>query len=88
MIENAFHQQACEVADLMSASRIQKAIENNEMAAAVKDFVTLLPGRYKNCGWRIVNFRFIGGTFIPIKVVYYARNCDKNKHNTRTKEGG
>ena len=80
-VEKFFHKQARELADLMSASHIQKNLENDEMHAAAKEFVKLLPGRYKNCGCRTVNIRFIGGTVIPITVTYFARNCDKKKRN-------
>ncbi len=51
------------------------------MSDAVREFVKPLSGRYKNCGWRSVNVRFIGGTLITLKVAYYTRNCDKNKRN-------
>ena len=81
LVEHSFLKLACELADWMSALRIQKAIESDQMLSEVKEFVKRLPGRYKNYGWRTVNIRFSGGTVIPIKAAYYARNCDKNKRN-------
>ncbi len=80
-LENSFHRQSRELVDLMSALQIQKTIEPDEISDTVKEFVKLLSGRYKNCGWRSVNVRFIGGTLITLKFAYYTRNCDKNKRN-------
>jgi hypothetical protein len=44
-MEKSFHHQAVELADLMSASHIQKMLASDEIAEAVREFVSFQKGR-------------------------------------------
>jgi hypothetical protein len=78
-LEQSLQGKARELSDLMSAAKIQEALQSDALRDEAKAFVKNQPGKYKLMGQRTVNVRFAGGTVVPLKVPYYARKCDIGK---------
>jgi hypothetical protein len=63
----------------MAALQVQKVLDSIDFKNERREFVRLQPMRLKDCGRRLVNIRFSGGTVIGLRVAYFARNCDQKK---------
>ena len=61
------------------AATVQAALNSDALREEAKALVKRQPGRFKHVGWRKVPVRFSGGATIPLRVAYYARNCDLAK---------
>lgn len=74
-MEKTYHKLVRELADLHSAIRLQKAVDNTKEQCT--QIAKSWNKAFKNKGLRVVNIRFLGGSEIPIVMAYYARNCDQ-----------
>jgi hypothetical protein len=85
--EQSLHSQTRELADLIAAKQVQKAMDADAFKEDIRQFAKLQPGRLKNIGYRPVNVRFIGGTVITLRVIYYARRCDEKRATGKKRKG-
>ena len=75
-VEIALHKRATKLADIISAIKIQEALNNNKLNEAEKDLLKSHPGKMKNMGRRTVTIRMLGGTLVTIEVTYYHQKSD------------
>jgi hypothetical protein len=85
--EQSLHSQTRELADLIAAKQVQKTMDADAFKEDIRQFAQLQPGRLKNLGYRPVNVRFIGGTVITLRVIYYARRCDEKRATGKKRKG-
>lgn len=83
-LEIELHAKATKLADLMSAMKLQEALNVDELDEAEKLLVKSHPKKMKNMGRRTVTIRMLGGTLVPIVATYYHQKSDSK---SRSKKG-
>jgi hypothetical protein len=83
-LEIELHAKAIKLADHMSAMKLQKALNSNELDEAEKILVKSYPKKIKNMGRRTVKIRMLGGTLVTIEATYYHQKSDSK---LRSKKG-
>ena len=69
-----------ELADLISAKRLQQALDSQELNEAVAETAKGFPQKFKNYGKRVVRVRMSGGTEFELFASYHARACYEKNH--------
>ena len=75
-VEIALQKRATKIADVISAIKIQEALNSNKLNEAEKDLLKSHPSKMKNMGRRAVTIRMLGGTLVTIEVTYYYQKSD------------
>lgn len=83
-LEIELHAKATKLADLMSAMKLQEALNGDELDEAEKLLVKSHPKKMKNVGRRTVKIRMLGGTLVTIEATYYHQKSDSK---SRSKKG-
>lgn len=78
-LENQLQSQTRELSDLLTALQVQRALDSAELRLNSQQLIGLQPRKLRDCGRRLVRIRFAGGTVVPLRATYYARNCDERK---------
>jgi hypothetical protein len=86
-LERHWQSQTRELADLSVALQMQKAFDNAELRRDSQQLIRRQPRHLRNCGRRLVQIRFVGGTVVALSTVYYARNCDVKKASAKREKG-
>jgi hypothetical protein len=73
-LEIELHAKALKLADLISAMKLQEALNSDELNKAEQDLIKAHPKKMKNMGQRTVTIRMLGGTLVTIKATYYIKN--------------
>lgn len=71
--EESLQQKVLELADNITASKLQQSIGPEKLKSESGQIVSDCPSKMKNMGKRKVHIRFSGGTSIEIESVYYCR---------------
>jgi len=78
-LEIDLHAKATKIADLLSAIKLQKALDSNQLKADEKNLIKLSPKKMKNMGRRALTIRMLGGTPVTIITTYYHQKSDLEK---------
>ena len=78
------HAKATKLADIISAMKLQEALNSDELDESEKKLLKSYPKKMKNMGRRTVNIRMLGGTLVSIEVTYYHQKSDDK---LRSKKG-
>jgi hypothetical protein len=70
-LETEVHAKTARLADLISAIKLQQALESEALVELEKELVKSQPKKMKNMGWRSVIIRFLGGSEVTLSVPYY-----------------
>ena len=80
-VEIALHKRTTKLADIISAIKIEEALNSNKLNEAEQDLLKSHPGKMKNMGRRTVTIRMLGGTLVTIEVTYYLQKSDKKSRS-------
>jgi hypothetical protein len=82
-LEIEIHARATKLADIISAMKLQEALDSSELNDAEKDLLKSHPGKMKNIGRRTVTIRMLGGTLVTIEVTYYHQKSDTKSRSRK-----
>ncbi len=82
-LEKENHANAIRLADLLSAIKLQEALNSDDLIKAEKDLVKSLPKKYRNLGYRAVRVRMLGGTQVIVMVPYYHQKSNLKKMQSK-----
>jgi hypothetical protein len=77
--ERAILQATDKLAALMTALKIQQAVDSDELAERADELVQAIPKKLKNQGRRLVSVRTSRGAAVEVAAPYYSRKKEKNK---------
>ncbi|MDZ7597459.1 MAG: hypothetical protein U5J82_04010 [Desulfobacterales bacterium] len=77
--ERAILQATDKLAALMTALKIQQAVDSDELAERADELVQAIPQKLKNQGRRPVSIRTSRGAAVEVVAPYYSRKKEKNK---------
>lgn len=77
--ESSVHQTACELADTITAIRLQQQLASKAHQEKARAMMKAQPKRMKHMGKRAVTLRLLGGTKRTFSVDYYHRPCQAKK---------
>lgn len=69
--EQEMHAKTTRLADLLSAIKLQEALNSSDLDEAEKELIKSHPKKMKNMGQRAVNVRMLGGTSVSVSATYY-----------------
>jgi hypothetical protein len=84
--ERAILQATDKLAALMTALKIQQAIDSDELAERADELVQAIPKKLKNQGRRLVSVRTSRGAAVEVAAPYYSRKKEKNKRRKAKKK--
>ena len=79
LLEKENHAKTIKLADLLSAIKLQQALDGADLIEAEKNLVKSLPKKYRNLGYRAVTIRMLGGTQIIVMASYYHQKSNLKK---------
>lgn len=77
--ERAILQATDKLAALMTALKIQQAVDSVELAERADELVQAMPQKLKNQGRRLVPIRTSRGAAVEVAAPYFSRKKEKNK---------
>jgi hypothetical protein len=77
--ERAILQATDKLAALMTALKIQQAVDSDELAERADELVQAMPEKLKNQGRRLVSIRTSRGAAVEVAAPYYSRKKGNNK---------
>jgi hypothetical protein len=77
--ERAILQATDKLAALMTALKIQQAVDSDELSERADELVQAMPEKLKNQGRRLVSIRTSRGAAVEVAAPYYSRKKGKNK---------
>jgi hypothetical protein len=77
--ERAILQATDKLAALMTALKIQQAVDSDELSERADELVQAMPEKLKNQGRRLVSVRTSRGAAVEVAAPYYSRKKEKNK---------
>ena len=80
-IEREILQATDKVAALMTALKIQQAVDSDELSEKADELVQAMPERLKNQGRRLVSIRTSRGAAVKVAAPYYSRKKKKKPTN-------
>jgi hypothetical protein len=81
--EIELHAKTAKLADLMSAIKLQQALESEGLMEAEKALLKSHPKKMKNMGWRTISIRFLGGTEVMLLAPYYHQKSNLEKQQSQ-----
>lgn len=81
--EESVHKTVIELADNITASKLQMSLETDKLKLESTQLVSDCPWKMKNIGKREVKIHFSGGTLIEIESAYYCRKEKAKKVNKK-----
>jgi hypothetical protein len=84
--ERAILQATDKLAALMTALKIQQAIDSDELAEKADELVQAMPEKLKNQGRRLVPIRTSRGAAVKVAAPYYSRKKKKDKRRKAKKK--
>jgi hypothetical protein len=71
------------LADLISAIKLQEALDSEALGAAEKELLNSYPKKMKNMGCRTITVRMLGGTPVKLSAPYYHLKTDIQKMQSK-----
>ncbi|BBO85000.1 hypothetical protein DSCO28_69290 [Desulfosarcina ovata subsp. sediminis] len=84
--ERAILKATDKIAALMTALKIQQAIDSDELREKADELVQAMPEKLKNQGRRPVSIRTSRGTAITVAAPYFSRKNKKDKRKKKKKK--
>ena len=84
--ERAILQATDKLAALMTALKIQQAVDSDELAERAGELVQAMPEKLKNQGRRLVSIRTSRGAAVEVAAPYYSRKKKKDKRRKGKKK--
>jgi len=75
--EREVYKRTTMLADVVSAMKLQQALDSAELDKAEKDLIKSQPMKMKDMGRRVITIRMLGGTLVTITMAYYHQKFDK-----------
>ena len=85
-VERAILQATDKLAALMTALKIQQAVDSDELAEKADELVQAMPEKLKNQGRRLVPIRTSRGAAVKVATPYYSRKKKKDKRRKAKKK--
>jgi len=85
-IEREILQATDKIAGLMTALKIQQAVDSDELNEKANELVQAMPEKLKNQGRRLVSIRTSRGAAVKVAAPYYSRKKKKNKRRKKKKK--
>lgn len=82
-LEIDLHAKATKLADMISALKLQEAINSDELHKAEQGLVKSYPKKMKNMGKRSITIRMLGGTVVTIEATYYHQKSDTKQKSKK-----
>ncbi len=70
-LEKELHEKTTLVADLISAMKLQQALDSSDLDESEKTLIKSHPKKMKNMGRRTIKIRMLGGTLVTLLATYY-----------------
>jgi hypothetical protein len=74
------------LAALMTALKIQQAVDSDELSERADELVQAMPEKLKNQGRRLVSIRTSRGAAVEVAAPYYSRKKKKDKRRKGKKK--
>jgi predicted membrane chloride channel (bestrophin family) len=84
--ERAILQATDKLAALMTALKIQQAVDSDELSERADELVQAMPEKLKNQGRRLVSIRSSRGAAVEVAAPYYSRKKKKDKRRKGKKK--
>jgi hypothetical protein len=84
--ESAILQATDKLAALMTALKIQQAVDSDELSERADELVQAMPEKLKNQGRRLVSIRTSRGAAVEVAAPYYSRKKKKDKRRKGKKK--
>lgn len=84
--ERAILQATDKLAALMTALKIQQAVDSDELSERADELVQAMPEKLKNQGRRLVSIRTSRGAAVEVAAPYYSRKKKKDKRRKAKKK--
>jgi hypothetical protein len=84
--ERAILQATDKLAALMTALKIQQAVDSDELSERADELVQAMPEKLKNQGRRLVSIRTSRGAAVEVAAPYYSRKKGKDKRRKGKKK--
>jgi hypothetical protein len=84
--ERAILQATDKLAALMTALKIQQAVDSDELTERADELVQAMPEKLKNQGRRLVSIRTSRGAAVEVAAPYYSRKKKKDKRRKAKKK--
>jgi hypothetical protein len=84
--ERAILQATDKLAALMTALKIQQAVDSDELSERADELVQAMPEKLKNQGRRPVSIRTSRGAAVEVAAPYYSRKKEKDKRRKGKKK--
>ena len=85
-VEREIIQATDKIAALMTALKIQQAVESPELREKADELVQSMPDKLKNQGRRLVTIRTSRGAAVQVAAPYYSRKKKKDKRTKKKKK--
>lgn len=85
-VEREVIQATDKIAALMTALKIQQAVDSDELSEKANELVQSMPERLKNQGRREVTIQPSRGPAVKVEAPYYSRKNRKNKRRKKKKK--
>lgn len=85
-VEREILQATDKIAALMTALKIQEAVDSDELSEKANELVQAMPEKLKNQGRRLVSIRTSRGAAVKVAAPYYSRKKKKSKRRKKKKK--
>lgn len=85
-VEREILQATDKIAALMTALKIQEAVDSDELSKKADELVQAMPEKLKNQGRRLVSIRTSRGAAVKVAAPYYSRKKKKSKRIKKKKK--
>jgi len=85
-VEREILQATDKIAALMTALKIQQAVDSDELSEKADELVQAMPEKLKNQGRRLVSIRTSRGAAVKVAAPYYSRKKKKSKRRKKKKK--
>jgi vacuolar-type H+-ATPase subunit I/STV1 len=85
-VERSILQETDKIAALMTALKIQQAVDSDELREKSDELVQAVPEKLKNQGRRLVSIQTSRGAAIKVAAPYYSRKKKKDKRRKKKKK--
>jgi predicted membrane chloride channel (bestrophin family) len=85
-VERAILKATDKIAVLMTALKIQQAVDSDELREKADELVQAMPEKLKNQGRRLVSIQTSRGAAVKVAAPYFSRKKKKDKRKTKKKK--
>jgi hypothetical protein len=85
-VERAILKATDKIAAIMTALKIQQAVDSDELREKADELVQAMPEKLKNQGRRLVSIQTSRGAAVKVAAPYFSRKKKKDKRKTKKKK--